>query len=275
MNKKTSNIIIVILTLLVLILCGYIIYDKTILTKENPTNKTESNGQNKENEKPKSASKINKEKDWIYDAEYQYNIKAESYTTLGNNTYYAKDIVVPYININSESATKANTEIKKVFDSAIEIYNQGVEDKARFVSQCNYEKQTTSNILSSVLTFGWGAYDVVNPDYYTYNFNLETGEPISFKDAYKLAGFTSENINDKVKDAITKYLQKILDFTADNYPEGTSFETYNRISYENYLSSVNNKNIKYFFDDENNLNIIVIINIPAGVQNFNRVITLK
>ena len=61
---------------------------------------------------------INNDKEWIYDAEYTKTVNASSYKTQ-SGTYYAKDIIVPYINIKSDYATSANNEIKKVFDDAI------------------------------------------------------------------------------------------------------------------------------------------------------------
>lgn len=64
------------------------------------------------------------------------------------------------------------------------------------------------------------------------------------------------------------------DFSSDNYPDGTSFDTYNNESIENYRSSVTNNTIKYFLSDGGKLNIVAKLSIPAGTGEFDVVITV-
>ena len=110
-------ILIVFLCVLILALGGYIVYDK-IQTNNNSTETTDvSNNTSNSNSSDTDTlvSKLDDTKDWVYDAEYTKNVIAESYSTHWNDTYYAKDIVIPYININSSYANNANNEIKEVF----------------------------------------------------------------------------------------------------------------------------------------------------------------
>ena len=217
-------------------------------------------------------SKIDENKDWVYDAEYKKDAKAESYVA-EDKTYYARDIVVPYININSSYASDSNTEIKKVFDDAMKKYNEGVNDKMTYVEQCNYRKYMKDNHLSVTLTYGVGATDVVVPDYYTYNINLENGTQLSYEDAYKICGFNDANIESKVEEAITKVMKDELNGVT--FEDGKNFDTYNKQSIDNYKKSVANNTVKYYISDNERLNVVVVLSIPAGIGEFPHLITIE
>lgn len=217
-------------------------------------------------------SKIDENKDWVYDAEYKKDAKAESYVA-EDKTYYARDIVVPYININSSYASDSNTEIKKVFDDAMKKYNEGVNDKMTYVEQCNYRKYMKDNHLSVTLTYGVGATDVVVPDYYTYNINLENGTQLSYEDAYKICGFNDGNIESKVEEAITKVMKDELNGVT--FEDGKNFDTYNKQSIDNYKKSVANNTVKYCISDNGRLNVVVVLSIPAGIGEFPHLITIE
>lgn len=141
--------------------------------------KTKDVTNNSSNSNNNLVSKLDNTKDWVYDAEYTKNVTTNSYSTYYDETYYAKDIVVPYININSSYANIANKEIKTIFDDAINSYNKGVNDKITYVNECGYQKYVNNNNLSVLLTYGVGATDIVHPEYYTYNIDLKTGNQLS------------------------------------------------------------------------------------------------
>ncbi len=219
-----------------------------------------------------SVSKLDDSRDWIYDAVYEKNTTVDSYST-PFDTYYLKDIVVPYINIDSLYAKDSNREIKSVFDDAINTYNKGVDDKMTYVDKCGYNEYRNGDNLSIVLTYGIGATDVVHPKYYTYNIDLKTGNGLSYEEVYGIAGFDSNNIKTKVEDAITATMKEELSFFApDNYPDGTSFNTYNDESINNYEESVRDKSLEYFLSEDKQLNIIVRLSIPAGTGEFDTII---
>lgn len=256
---------------------------KTLQEKINKSDETVSNLQGKLNsisdiinsstETKTTVSKLDDNKDLVCDAEYKKEVKAESYVAW-DITYYSRDIVVPYININSTYASESNKEIKTVFDDAIKTFNEGVNDKTTYVDKCNYRKYTKDNCLSVILTYGTGATDVVIPDYYTYNFNLENGTELSYEDVYKICGFTESNIDSKVEEAITREMkEKLKDY--GEYPKGTNFDTYNNQSINNYKKSVEEKTIKYCLSEEGKLNVVVVLNIPAGAGEFNTLITVE
>lgn len=284
-QKKNTGlyVLIAILCVLVLALGGYIVYDKTQNDKSSTTTTTDTtNNESNSNNTNSLVSKLDDTKDWVYDAEYTKNVTADSYSTY-YETYYAKDIVVPYINVNSSYANTANSDIKKVFDEAIKSYNDGVSDKMTYVDECGYKKYVTDNSLSVILTYGVGATDVVHPKYYTYNIDLKTGNQLSYGEVYNIAGLSSSNIDSKVENAITKIMQDKLKNLKDPqkdtgdgsyYPDGTNFNTYNNESISNYKKSISNNTLKYFLSDNGKLNIVVKLSIPAGTGEFDTIITV-
>lgn len=260
---------------------------------KNEVNTLDNINENKEvvedvNQHIEVASKIDSNKDWVYAAEYEKNIEAESYTTEFEETYYASDIVVPYININSDDAKSANEEIKMVFDDAIKIFNEGTNDGLSYVDECNYESYVDDNILSVLITYGTGATSVVHPSYYAYNFDLKTGNKLTYEDVYQIAGFSTAEIESKVEEAIINKMKEMLaDFSEDALndvisfyePENTSdisgFEFLKNRGVNEYKNSVNTNSLRYFLSTDGKLNIIVTLSIPADTGEFDTIITIE
>lgn len=263
MEKKNTllYVIITILCVLVLLLGGYIVYDKL--------EKNDNELSDKKQDENKNVTKLDDTRDWIYDAEYEKNVTANSYTTVYNNTYYADDIKVPYINVNSTYAKRANNEISQVFDEAIKVYNDGLSNKTSYVDECNYKNYLNGNNLSVVLTYGVGSTDVVHPKYYTYNINLITGNELSYEEVYTLANISSTNIDSKIESAITSVLKERLKDTKND------LSTCINESIDNYKASVNNNTLKYFLSENNKLNVVVKLSIPAGTGEFDTIITVE
>ena len=111
---------------------------------------------------------------WIYDADYEKAVLADSYM-VGSWPQYVENIKVPYINISSTYASKANQEIKNVFDIAIDTYNKGVQDELTRVD-IDYQKYIDNDMVSTALWYSIKETAVVNPNYYTYNIDLKTGK---------------------------------------------------------------------------------------------------
>ena len=136
-DQKSTGVyvVVIILCLLVLGLGGFIVYDK-VLSKNDNSNK--SSTEKTETKTNSLVSKLDKDKDWVYAAEYEKKVTVDYYD-LNHERYYLSDVVVPYFNIDSSFAKEANEETKKVFDKAIEIYNEGTKGASKFV-KTNYQK---------------------------------------------------------------------------------------------------------------------------------------
>lgn len=266
-RKNTGLYILVgMLCMLVIALFGYIVYDKT--SSSNKTSNTSNSSQNT------LVSKLDDTKDWVYDAEYAKNVVTDSYVDYFGTTHYAKDIVAPYINVNSSYASASNNAIKTIFDNAIRIYNEAASNNGNDLDEFNYKKYINNDNLSIVLTYGIGGTDIVYPEYYTCNIDLKTGNQLSYEEAYNIAGFNSSNIDSKVESAITKAMQERLPNDYGYYPEGKNFNTYNSESINDYKNSVNNNTLKYFLSDNGKLNIVVKLSLPIGRGEFDTIITV-
>ena len=257
--KKNNNVVISLLIIIIVILIGLCILFATGIISLNFNNNNISEN---------FISKIDINKVWVYDANYKLSTNKESYYGYTDHTKLisSSDLIVPYLNIDSEEAMQTNKEIYKLYESLINTFNENLKDEIGFTI-VSYKTYTNKNILSVVITTETAGTDVSIYDYYTYNFNLETGKLLSYNEVYKIVGLNENNITDKATQALTNELRK-------NY-SGDDFNLYNINSINNYKNSVSNNTIKYFINEENKLNIIVTLEMPFGRGQFDTVITVE
>lgn len=207
---------------------------------------------------------------WLYAADYQTSGLPLYYTTYGKYTHYLQDIVLPYININSEDARRANEEIEELYNLLISRYREGIDDELTFIDICDYEYTHYDNVGSVLITYGIGFTSIVHPVYVAYNFDLDTGELLSFEEIYEKVGITSEEINVKVKQAIENYL--ISKFaTWENFEYDNQ---YVEVSYSNYLEAVENNELVYYLTASDEMQIVVDLFIPADTDSFDTLLTI-
>ena len=262
-EKKKGNgqvVVIILLLLMVLGLGGYICYDKFIKKDTKETTKKE------KTTNTTLVSKLDTKADWVYDAEYKKDVTADYYDS-GFSRYYAKDIVVPYINIKSDYADKSNDEIKEVFDKAIAKYNEGVQYKIFKIVDCSYQKNIYNNALSLMTIYSVAATDIPIPNYHIYNIDLKTGKELSFEDIYKLAGFDSKTIDSKVEESIKTHMKK--------YFSGAIDDTNINNTIKNYKDAVSNKTIKYFISGNGKLSIIIALNLNVHTDEIEEIIPIE
>ena len=273
-------ICIFIIFILIIVICGMYFYynnkNNTVVSNDKENNVVEnivSNGKenNLSSEKimEKQSIKIDDSKELIYDANYSYkNFSNESYYSQNmGKTYSLKDINLPYININSEDASKANKEIKTLFEELAKFFEEEYTNTKTWYNIASYKTYTKGNLLSILITVETGGTDVEQYKYYAYNFNLDTSKLYSYEETYKLAGFNPNNIDGKVEEAIKKS-ERITSFNEN-------IASYIEKSIKNYNNSVKDKSIKYFIDGNNELNVIVKIEIPVGREEFDTIIKVK
>lgn len=244
---------------------------------DNDTNNSEdvpnnTNPEKPDNEKiPPASSEVSK--GYIYNASYEYNVSKTSYTTNYNKTFYIKDIVVPYINIDSVDAKSANNEIKAVFNKAIEVYKNGISDKTSGVDKCDYIYTIKGNVLSVQLVLTTSGTDVPKSEYYTYNFNTKTGKALTYSEVYRQAGIDGQDIDLHVSIAISKYVKdQLINIT---YSGNENLATYINSSVKNYEDSKQNGTLKYYIDTNNQLNVLVKIKLPVGRGEFDTIISVN
>lgn len=231
--------------------------------------------------KPQLSFEINGTyKPWVSNANYNYSVSVNSYR---DGFYKLSDIIVPYINLNSLDAVKANKEIKELYEKLAQYFKERSESDQVFGITSSYRSFVNGDILSIIIETISSGTDVPKKTYYTYNFNLKTLKALNFDDLYIYKKYTQSNIDLKIKQEIIDYLTPKLsdlkDLTKDTgdggyYPSGTNFDTYVNKSYQNYQNSINNNTILSFIDSNHKLNIIVVIEMPIGYEKFNTILTL-
>lgn len=285
--KSSKNLIIILLSILVIILGGFIFYDKVLKKSpsennnvQNPSNEynnqdvdnSKDNKQDTEDNDNQKSIKINNSKDYIYDATYAKNVSASSYTTQFG-TYYSKDLIVPYININSDDAEEANNELQQTFGIMIEMYNAGVEDQQTYAEN-NYDYYLGKDYVSLIFSFGLGGTDVIVPSYFTYNFDLNDGDFLDLDDI--TSKLKIKDFKTKAEQAImTSLLETLQDFDESNYPEGTNFNSYYKETIDDFELNLENEAIKFFVDKNGKLNFIVRLSVPIGQGSSTKILTIE
>ena len=244
------------------------------------------------NEDVELVSKIDDNKEWVYKADYENDVDKTSYE-LYDHTYRLEDIKVPFININSEDATNANKEIKQTYDTAIEAFKEGLVDEMTYVDECDYKNYENNNVISVLTTLGIGATDVVHPIYNTYNFDLKTGNLMTFDEVVAKSNIIPEELDEKVKNTIDKYLDLILDNfigdmdveslissmgmsetrNKDDYQNGPDF--LKSIAFENYKEITEANKVRCYLDSLNKLHMVITIFIPAGSGSFDTLLVVE
>ena len=271
-NQKNYKGVISLLIVIIIILSALCVLfaTGTISFKSNDVANNETNENiNDDNNVENNISKLDSSKEWVYDANYNLPTNKESYYGYSDHTKLisASDLVVPYINIDSDDAKKVNQEIYKLYEDLINKFNENLKEEINF-TLVEYKTYTNDNIISIVITTEFAGTDVPMHNYYTYSFNLENGKLLSYNDAYKNVGLNEGNITDKATQAVTNALR-------EKHSNGDDFDTYNNKSINNYKASISNNTIKFFIDRNKKLNIIVTLEIPAGRGQFDTIITVE
>ena len=221
------------------------------MKNENSESKVVSKSSKTINDAKETVNKIVNDSDYVYDIKNSEDLP-ESYEKFSVK-YYLKDIKLPYINIYSVDASVANREISKIYDDLILVYSMASSTSDLYKNyeesaKANYETSINENILSVMINYN--IYPTVSPDnYVTYNFDLTTGEFISFDEIYEKSGFNSENIDQKVKSSIKKYCAENLNNLCSDSDLADS--------YKKYEESKKNNKLLYFLNKDGKLSMVL------------------
>ena len=138
-------------------------------------------------------------------------------------TQYLEDLRVPYINIKTEVAQKVNEQIKNLyleyalsFDTNAKIVNDK-EDLPVARHILTYQTYIHQDILSVIIIYDKEATSNWNLQYMTYNFDLKTGNVLSYEGLLSRLGYEKETaqteleelIGEKIKSLWTEYQIKL------------------------------------------------------------------
>ena len=257
-GNKVIIVVVLVLVLVALIAAAIVFFVLPKLNNGNPNNNeivdTNTNGTGSNNI---TAKKLNNDLFYVYDSPYLPQNPAEGYF-IGNDYYDVNKIVVPYINIESTSATDANNKIHAFYDEAITKYNEYASTKNAFI-KVDYKYFMNKNVISVVVEKIEGGNSVPQNTYLTINYDLVNNKVLDYNEVYKLAGFDDTTI----------------DLTAKYETENSSFyKVYGSLFNEeslvvskdetnkDYINRKNSNEINYFIDSKGNLVIDTNYVIP-------------
>ena len=273
-NNKLIIILIIVILLIVGGIIGYVVCSKGEKVDNNEVNRQAENTTN-------VITTENSVKEKVYQAEYSSNLEKTTYIDGFGKVQNVNDIKVPYINIESEDAKKANNEIKQLYYKLVNEFktnqefaekNKGTEGFLTNEYEVKYQTYENDNVLSVVMTI-ITPMDVVY--YYSYNFDLTTLKLMSFEEIYEKVGFTKENISSKVELAIrnNEYYTKNSENKDNEKYIQDSINAYREKSFANikYVKVDGNDYLEkdkymfaYYLDENKKLNIGVFLATSAG-----------
>jgi hypothetical protein len=253
--KKKSNPIIVILLLIVIVGCiAWTIY---YLSSQGYINLGFNNEQ--ENTQDSTTIKLDDTKDYVYDATYQLETTVDEYELSDGTKINKSDITVPYININSNDAVNANKELNNLYSSLIDSFNKNSTDKTSY-EIVNYLSSITDNVLSVAVEVK--SYSMVPTyDYYTYNFDLTTGNSLDYETLLSNFSYTTDDVDNYVSETLKNYLENSCNGDQTCLDE---YETQYNTSLESYNQKVTDTTLNFFMD---NYNLYIVLNPSDGSQN--------
>ena len=209
----------------------------------------------------KSVAKLDESKDYLYDADYTgvYKNKYTEYTR-GTTIEKLSDLKVPYININSYYAGVANSEFKELYKEYASAFDGCAVSTVGCSLKLTYKTYRYNNILSIVIANGIQSTAPMVLDYKTYNFDLKTGNEITYDEMITRLGYDKNTLLDKEKEAIKKKIDETNRFNYDLTKTcgGVVEENCYDKAYKILEDSINDNSILYFADENGKFNIIAI-----------------
>ena len=237
---------IVFLSLIVFCLIGYTVYDFGFKEKQD---KTDTKGNKTLN-------------DYIKVATYDTSVSQNSYQTVWGDTYYVENYKAPYIHIDSTDAENANRKIKSLFEEAMRVFEEGIQDSVSYIDTFKYQSYLNGDILSLVLEVSYGGTGVPVKNYYTYNFDIQTGKKVNYETVYKSVGYKEDNIftnaTNAIERAFDRWYQENITEDDEVYHNQLKEETL-----RSYEADVASQSLGYYLDSSKKLNIIFQLWVPV------------
>ena len=299
MEKKNNGVVIGLLIGIILVLVVVFgLYATGIISFTTKSNNSNGN--------TNQSIKIDESKYYVYDAEYQANTDYLHYgkaynnefdtqkthdgfdtTIVNNGILYLKDLVVPYININTSSVKAINEKLEKLYNEYVNMYNESASNYDNIVKKygadfdinnvtfdsindrwsypmLKYYTYQSNNILSVVVTYGVLGTDILHPEYLVYNFDLSNGNLLNYDQ------FLSKfDLN--VTEASSLILKQVSDYvkSSETYISEPLSDTE-----KNLNKSITDGTVLFFVDNQGNVNYIVDIYMNAGSGNYPQKITI-
>ncbi|MBQ7140976.1 MAG: hypothetical protein IJO32_05680 [Bacilli bacterium] len=260
MEKKNTGLIVlvVVLSIAVLGLGGFIVYDKVLKSEKEDNNKIETN--NNQMNQSNNINKLDDTKEIVY-TEISYNIT-------GHNDEMNGLSEIPQINLDTKNTIDININIIDFFKKIMKTnkfknsYKYGHEETDdHLIYKINYEYYIENNILSLLITYIHLSEAKEEYSYIIYNINTETGEILSNNDLIYIKNYSAEQIRNTLIKNIDNYYKSIFDKANIEYKYGNTV-----YGIDLYKSSEEIKNLLSKYIDSNNIYLPLYIN-SKGILN--------
>lgn len=209
----------------------------------------------------KSVAKLDESKDYVYDADYT-GVYKNQYTEYNGCTDTSpciiklSDLKVPYINIDSYYAGHTNGELEALYKDRAERFDSCARGNIGCASATRYETYKYNDILSVVVIYSF----LFENGYKAYNFDLKTGNEITYDEMITRLGYDKNTLLDKEKEVIKKKIDETNRFNYDLTKTcgGVVEENCYDKAYKILEDSINDNSILYFADENGKFNIIAI-----------------
>ncbi len=277
MEKKKNNFILILILIIIAIIVSL------IFVVMNNKNKEEESINSSNNE----ILKVDTSKEYVYDATYSYDNKYTEYERtissgeIGIINYYGLDVEysngkqsitnlkVPYFNINSDDATKANNELSSLYnDYAKQFDTCAEESKDDKLPGCTllltYKSYQYDNIASVVVIDSSQATSTWVLNYHIYNFDLITGKNLSYDEVLNKIGYSKDSISTNLSSLIKDKMDSIMKDTDLTSACSASLDKYNTkncydITTKLLEDSISDNSVLYFVNNDGVLNILPIL----------------
>ena len=216
-----------------------------------------------------TAKKFNNNLYYVYDSPYSPQNPQDGYF-IGNDYYDVSDLVVPYINIDSPSATEVNNKIHTFYDEAVTRFNEYASNKNAYI-KVGYKYYLNKNVLSIVIERIEGGNSVPQNTYLTCNYDLVQNKILNFADVYKIGNFSDTSIDPTIKYEIeNSSFYKIYGSLFNEETLAASKAATN----EDYTNRKNTDDFNYFIDSKGNL-VVDINYIITNNGSLKRLLTIN
>lgn len=280
-KKHTGlKVIVVLIFILLILICGvYGLYKIDVLpdsvkeivspmfeTVEGWFGKEEAEEENKEKEENKieenkiedELSKIDDDKELVYDA----------YTVEINGI----ESKIPMINLESDNVESINDELIKLAKNDLEKAKDLTKNYG--LISANYKWYKNSDVLSLVFLMKYGTG--VN-EYHIYNINIKDGKDVENSEILDMAKIDEEEFKTKAQEAVTEYFDRLFDKNDPNIIGATGYSSAR--SKTTNLSNFSVTRTPVYLNERGELVIIADITTLAGagfdekainIENFKR-----
>jgi len=237
-------------------------------------------------------------------------LDVEDYSLIKQQKKAINYIKLPYFNIDSEDGSLANKEINELFERFVnrqvpswfpdnETYTFDYYDK--FFTPWGYYKSDYrinryKNVLSVVVDYTVAhkhdnSYNYFDGTSRAYNFDLNTGKLLTYEEVYQLLGFSSNDIDEKIKSAIEsiytddeatlrlvvdhEYYRSLKKMLIHDVRKGVDYSYYMIESKRINISHNREDKSSFFIDENNKLNVVLNLMFPVQDKYYDLIILIE